>query len=189
MRRRRCRTSPRPSVIPKAEAFAQVLSADGEVLEASPRALLEHPLLGPRQLAEGAEEAVHPRTRRAATCEQRTPAGRFGAARERAGHRGRRVVARRARACAGSARADARDRAARARRDRHRRRLVHRRCRAPADALDGLGGGRVVDRPARPALGTGTHRARRARQPPERHAGADRGGARPRARLPRRREP
>ncbi len=52
VRRCRCRTNPTPSVIPKAEAFAQVLSADGEVLEASPRALLEHPLLGPRQLAE-----------------------------------------------------------------------------------------------------------------------------------------
>ena len=73
--------------------------------------------------------------------------------------------------------------------DRHRRGVVHRRCRAPTDALDGLGGGRVVDRAARSALGAGARRARRARQPPERHAGADRGGARPRACVPRRREP
>jgi two-component system, OmpR family, sensor kinase len=41
-----------PSVIPKSETFAQVLSLNGDVLEASPRALLDHAVLGPRQLAE-----------------------------------------------------------------------------------------------------------------------------------------
>ena len=46
------------SVIPKAEAFAQVLSLDGEVLEASPRALLDHPLLGPRQIAEAQQKRI-----------------------------------------------------------------------------------------------------------------------------------
>ena len=46
------------SVIPKAEAFAQVLSLDGEVLEASPRALLDHPLLGPRQIAEARKKRI-----------------------------------------------------------------------------------------------------------------------------------
>ena len=38
-----------PAIIPKAEAFAQVLGADGEVLAASPRALLDQPVLGTRQ--------------------------------------------------------------------------------------------------------------------------------------------
>ena len=65
-----------PSVIPKAEAFAQVLSTDGEVLAASPRALLDRPVLGPRQLAEGTKEADHARTRRATARRQRAPAGR-----------------------------------------------------------------------------------------------------------------
>ena len=73
---------PTPSVIPKAEAFAQVLSADGEVLEASPRALLEHPLLGPRQLAEAQKKRFTLERAGAATCEQRTPAGWFRAAGE-----------------------------------------------------------------------------------------------------------
>ena len=37
------------SIIPKAENFAQVLAADGEILAASPRALFDHPVLSPRE--------------------------------------------------------------------------------------------------------------------------------------------
>ncbi len=47
-----------PSVIPRAETFAQVLSADGAVLAASPRALLDHPVLGAHQLAEAQRKRV-----------------------------------------------------------------------------------------------------------------------------------
>lgn len=47
-----------PSVIPKAETFAQVLDADGTVLAASPRALLDQPVIGSRRLAEAQERKI-----------------------------------------------------------------------------------------------------------------------------------
>ena len=56
-----------PSVIPRAETFAQVLSTDGTVLAASPRALLDHPVIASHQLADAQrkritlERAVPPR--------------------------------------------------------------------------------------------------------------------------------
>lgn len=40
-----------PSIIPKAEGFAQVLARDGSIITGSPRALLTEPLIGPHQLA------------------------------------------------------------------------------------------------------------------------------------------
>jgi signal transduction histidine kinase len=47
-----------PSVIPRAETFAQVLSTDGAVLAASPRALLDHPVIAARQLDEARRKRI-----------------------------------------------------------------------------------------------------------------------------------
>jgi two-component system OmpR family sensor kinase len=43
-------SGPKAVIIPKTEVFAQVLTLDGKVLAASPRALLDRPVLGPRAL-------------------------------------------------------------------------------------------------------------------------------------------
>jgi two-component system OmpR family sensor kinase len=54
-------------IIPKTEVFAQVLTPEGKVLAASPRALLDRPVLGARELARASrgrtsiEQAVPPR--------------------------------------------------------------------------------------------------------------------------------
>ncbi len=45
-----------PVIIPKAEVFAQVLTPSGKILAASPRALLDRPVFGPRVLARAARE-------------------------------------------------------------------------------------------------------------------------------------
>jgi signal transduction histidine kinase len=47
-----------PSVIPKAETFAQVLTPDGRVLAASPRSLSDRPLLGPNQRLRASGEKI-----------------------------------------------------------------------------------------------------------------------------------
>src|SRR5262249_28856663 len=46
------------SVIPRAESFAQVLTPDGAVYEATPRALGHNPVLGPQQRARAALHKV-----------------------------------------------------------------------------------------------------------------------------------
>src|SRR5262249_17023607 len=46
------------SVIPRAESFAQVLTPDGAVYEATPRALGDNPVLGPQQRARAALHKV-----------------------------------------------------------------------------------------------------------------------------------
>jgi len=57
-------TLPRPpervnhSVIPRAESFAQVLTPAGEVIDSSPRALEDNPVLGPNQRARAAAGKV-----------------------------------------------------------------------------------------------------------------------------------
>ena len=47
-------SGPKAVIIPKAEVFAQVLTADGRILAASPRVLLDRPVLGPRLLRRAA---------------------------------------------------------------------------------------------------------------------------------------
>jgi len=52
LHRARLSTSrPSAAIIPKAEVFAQVLTTDGTILAASPRLLLDRPVLSPRELS------------------------------------------------------------------------------------------------------------------------------------------